>query len=286
MSQFAGDPLDHLIQLALSEDIGTGDVTTEALVPPGGKASAVAVAKGEIVLSGVDVAQRVFTRIDSEVRFTQRASDGTLLAPGDIAFEVAGRLRSLLTGERVALNFVQRLSGVATLTRAAVRALSGTKTRLLDTRKTTPGFRSLEKRAVRVGGGYGHRTNLADGVLIKDNHIAAVGGIPEAIRRARAAVHPLLKIEIEVKNLAEVKEALSAGADMLLLDNMSDTQLAEAVLQVAGKIPTEASGNVTLERLPAIARTGVDYVSMGALTHSAPAADLSFAITPERGTKP
>ncbi len=174
---------------------------------------------------------------------------------------------------------MQQLSGVATLTREATRALAGTRTKLLDTRKTAPGYRALQKQAVRAGGGHGHRTNLADGVLIKDNHIASVGSIGEAIRRARAHAHPLLKIEIEVKNLGEVREALHAGADMILLDNMSDAQLAEAVQVVAGRIPTEASGNMSIERLAAVARAGVDYVSMGALTHSAPAADLSLAIT-------
>lgn len=279
MHLFEGDALDQLVRLALAEDLGAGDVTSEALVPTSARGAAVAVAKGELVLAGVDAAARVFHFLDPTVVFVARHADGAALGPGDVAFEVRGALRTLLSGERTALNFVQRLSGIATLARAATSALHGSRTRLLDTRKTTPGLRGLEKRAVRAGGGHGHRTSLADGVMIKDNHIAAVGGIREAVRRARAHAHPLLKIEVEVKNLAEVREAVAAGADMLLLDNMSDGQLAEAVREVGGRIPCEASGNMTIDRLAAVARTGVDYVSMGALTHSAPAADLSFAIT-------
>lgn len=279
MHLFNGDSLDQLVRMALAEDIGAGDVTSESLVPEAAQGSAVAVAKSHLVLAGVDAAERVFAILDPAVKFTRKKEDGAALSPGDVAFEVTGSLRSLLIGERTALNFVQRLCGIATLTREASKALEGTKTRLLDTRKTTPGFRTLEKRAVKAGGGHGHRTNLADGVLIKDNHIAAVGSIAEAVKRARASAHPLLKIEVEVKNLTELHEALKAGADMLLLDNMTDAQLTEAVRAVAGKVPTEASGNMSVDRLAAVARAGVDFVSMGALTHSAPAADLSFAIT-------
>lgn len=279
MHLFDGDPLDDLIRLALREDVGAGDLTTEATVPADAVGAAVAVAKAELVLAGVEAAARVFALLDPTAAFVRRAVDGDLLGPGDVAFEVRGSLRTLLTGERTALNFVQRLSGVATLTRTAVRALEGTRTRLLDTRKTTPGLRALEKRAVRAGGGHGHRTSLADGIMIKDNHIAAVGTITDAVRRARAYAHPLVKIEVEVKNIEEVREAVAAGADLLLLDNMTDLQLAEAVRVVAGRVPTEASGNMSVARLAAVARTGVDYVSMGALTHSAPAADLSLAIT-------
>jgi nicotinate-nucleotide pyrophosphorylase (carboxylating) len=276
---FDGDALDQLIRLALTEDIGAGDATTESIVAADATGAAVAIAKGELIVCGVDVAARVFELLDARVKFTPRAKDGDALSPGDVAFELAGSLRTLLTGERAALNFVQRLSGIATLTRRCVRALEGSKTRLLDTRKTAPGFRALEKRAVRAGGGHGHRTNLADGVLIKDNHIAAAGSITQAVTRARSYVHPLLRIEVEVKNLTEVEEALRAGAGMLLLDNMSDAQLTEAVRVVNGRVPTEASGNISLDRLPAICRTGVDFVSMGALTHSAPAADIALAIT-------
>ncbi len=285
MHLFDGDALDDLIRLALREDVGAGDVTTEATVPLDARGAAVAVAKSELVLAGVDVAARVFTLIDPSITFERRAAEGDLLGPGDVAFEVTGTLRTLLVGERIALNFVQRLSGIATHTRACVRALEGTKTKLLDTRKTTPAFRALEKRAVRAGGGHGHRTSLADGVLIKDNHIAAVGSLTEAVRRARQYAHPLVKVEVEVKNLAELDEALAAGAEMLLLDNMTDAQLAQAVRRVAGRVPTEASGNMSLGRLAQVAKTGVAYVSMGALTPSSPAADLSLAITRVDGRK-
>lgn len=279
MHLFDGDPLDELIRMALREDLGAGDLTTEATVPASARGTAVAVSKGDFVLAGVDTARRVFAILDPSAEFKPLNDDGTAMSPGSFAFEVRGSLRTLLLGERTALNFVQRLSGIATLTREAARALEGTKTKLLDTRKTTPGLRALEKRAVRAGGGHGHRTSLADGIMIKDNHIAAVGSITEAIRRARAHAHPLVKIEVEVKNFDEVREAVAGGADMLLLDNMSDAQLAEAVRIVAGRIPTEASGNMSVARLKTVAAAGVDYVSMGALTHSAPAADISFAIT-------
>jgi len=279
MHLYDGDALDELIRMALREDVGAGDLTTEATVPAGARGAAVAVAKGDIVLAGLDAARRTFAILDPEARFEPLAHDGAELSPGGLAFRVTGSLRTLLVGERTALNFVQRLSGAATLTRACVRALEGTKTRLLDTRKTTPGLRALEKRAVRAGGGHGHRTSLADGIMIKDNHVAAVGSITEAVRRARAHAHPLVKVEVEVKNFDEVREAVAAGADMLLLDNMTDAQLAEAVRIVGGRVPTEASGNMSLARLPLVAKAGVDYVSMGALTHSAPAADVSFAIT-------
>ena len=279
MHLFDGDSLDELVRMALREDIGAGDLTSEATIPFDARGSAVAVAKSDLVFAGADAARRTFAMLDPEAVFEPVACDGMSLSPGGIAFRVTGRLRTLLIGERTALNFVQRLSGIATLTNEAVRALAGSKTRLLDTRKTTPGLRALEKRAVRAGGGHGHRTSLADGVMIKDNHVAAVGSISEAVRRARGHVHPLVKIEVEVKNLDEVREAVAAGADMLLLDNMTDAQLAAAVREVNGRVPTEASGNMTIARLPAVAKTGVDFVSMGALTHSAPAADISFAIT-------
>lgn len=279
MHLYDGDALDTLVRAALAEDLGAGDVTSEALVPPDAMGSAEIVAKSELVLAGLDAVERTFAILDPTVELTRRRADGDRLGPGDVACSLRGPLRSLLVGERTALNFLQRLSGIATLTRRCADALDGTKTRLLDTRKTTPGWRGLEKRAVRAGGGHGHRTSLADGVMIKDNHIAAVGTITEAVRRARAFAHPLLRVEVEVKNLAEVREALAAGADVLLLDNMSDVQLAEAVGVVAGRMPTEASGNMSLDRLATVAAAGVDYVSMGALTHSAPAADLSFAIS-------
>ncbi len=279
MHLFDGDVLDELVRLALREDLGAGDATTEALVPASARGAAVAVAKSGLVLSGLEAAERVFRLLDPGIDFSRRAADGDELEPGDVAFEARGSLRTLLSGERTALNFLQRLSGIATETRAAVRLLEGTKVRLLDTRKTTPGWRGLEKRAVRDGGGHGHRTSLADGILIKDNHIAAVGSIAEAVRRAKAFAHPLLRVEVEVKDLAELDEALAAGADLVLLDNLTDELLAAAVRRVAGRVPVEASGNMSRERLRSVAETGVDFISMGALTHSAPAADLSLAVT-------
>lgn len=279
MHLFLGDALDQLVRLALAEDLGAGDVTTEAVVSRDARGRAVVVAKSELVLAGLDAAERTFLHVDDSVVVRRLRAEGDELTPGDLAMEIEGPLRALLTGERVALNFLQRLSGIATAARAAVKALEGTKTRVLDTRKTAPGWRRLEKRAVRAGGALGHRTNLGDGVMIKDNHIAAVGSITEAVRRARAYAHPLLRIEVEVKSLEEVQEALAAGADMLLLDNMNDEQIAAAVQVVNRRVPTEASGNMTLERLPSVGRTGVDFVSIGALTHSAIAADLSLAIS-------
>lgn len=279
MHLFDGDALDQLIRLALVEDVGAGDLTTESVVPETARGAAACVAKEELVLSGVDAAERTFFLLDPTVEFTAFRRNGDRLLPGDVAFELRGPLRALLTGERTALNFMQRLSGIATKTALAVRALEGTKTQLLDTRKTTPGLRSLEKRAVRHGGGHGHRTSLADGVMIKDNHIAAAGSIRDAVARARAFVHPLVKIEVEVTNLDELNEALDAGADMILLDNMTSQQLAECVRLVDGRVPLEASGNMTLERLRRVADAGVDFISMGALTHSAAASDLSLRIT-------
>lgn len=287
MHLFDGDALDQLVRLALTEDVGAGDLTTESVVPAGARGAAVCVAKDELVLSGVDAARRTFLLLDPTAEFIVRRQDGERLTPGDVAFEVRGSLRTLLTGERTALNFVQRLSGIATLTSQCAQALEGTRTRLLDTRKTTPGLRALEKRAVRHGGGHGHRTSLADGVMIKDNHVAAAGSIRAAVRSARDFVHPLVKIEVEVKSVDELREAIDAGADMVLLDNMNDAQLAECVQVTAGRVPTEASGNMSLERLPRVAAAGVDFVSMGALTHSARASDLSFAITRvDRGATP
>lgn len=279
MHLYNGDSTDQLIRLALAEDLGTGDITSEALLPPNARGKGVVMAKQDLVLAGTFVAARVFELLDPKASIRLLKKDGDRLRPGEHALEVESTLPLLLSGERTALNFLQRLSGVASHTSKAVEALAGSKTRLLDTRKTTPGFRNLEKRAVRAGGAHGHRSSLSDGVMIKDNHIAAVGSIGEAVRRARAFVHPLVKIEVEVKNLSEVDEALAAGADMLLLDNMNDEELAQAVSRVAGRVPTEASGNMNIERLPRVAATGVDFVSMGALTHSAPAADLSFVLT-------
>ncbi len=273
-----GDAVGRLIALALEEDVGPGDVTAEACVPADARGSGLIFAKEALVVSGISAAARVLRVLDPSCELEALHSEGDRVGPGEGVLRVRGRLRAILTGERTALNLVQRLSGIATLTRTYAQALAGTKTRLLDTRKTTPGMRELEKAAVRAGGGVNHRGALFDGVLVKDNHAAAAGGIGEAVRRARRAAHPLLKIEAEVSTPEQIDEALAAGADMLLLDNLGDEDLRRAVQQVAGRVPLEASGGMTLERLPRVAATGVDYVSVGALTHSAPAVDLSLML--------
>jgi nicotinate-nucleotide pyrophosphorylase (carboxylating) len=272
------DAVGRLIALALEEDVGPGDRTAEACVPASARGTAAIVAKEPLVLSGLAAAARVFLALDPECALEPLHAEGDAVDAGARVLRLRGKLRALLTGERTALNLLQRLSGIATLTRSYAQALAGTRTRLLDTRKTTPGLRALEKAAVRAGGGMNHRGALFDGLLVKDNHAAAAGGIGEAVRRARAAAPPLLKVEAEVSTPQQIEEALAAGADMLLLDNLGDGELAAAVAQVAGRVPTEASGGMTLERLPRVAACGVDYVSVGALTHSAPAVDLSLLV--------
>jgi nicotinate-nucleotide pyrophosphorylase (carboxylating) len=278
----AGDAVGLLIALALAEDVGPGDLTAEAVVPAHARGSGLLVAKESLVVSGTSVAARVFRALDPACELEALRSEGDKAGPGDGVLRVRGSLRAILSGERTALNFLQRLCGIATLTARYVQALQGTGTRLLDTRKTTPGLRELEKAAVRAGGGTNHRGALFDGILVKDNHAAAAGGVGEAVRRAKRAAHPLLKVEAEVSTPEQIEEALGAGADMLLLDNLGDAELKAAVKQVAGRVPTEASGNMTLDRLPRVAACGVDYVSVGALTHSAPAADLSLLVETAR----
>lgn len=274
------DALDRLIELALEEDLGAaGDVTSRAVVPEDLAAQAVVVAKEPLVVAGTEAARRVFMRADSRLIVQVLLADGAAAAPGDIVLRAEGSARSLLAAERTALNFLQRLSGIATHTRRAVQELAGTRTRLLDTRKTAPGWRALEKAAVRSGGGTNHRQGLYDAVLVKDNHVAAAGSVQEAVRRARAAGLP---VEVEVKSLEEVDGALEAGAERLLLDNFQLDALRAAVARIGGRAQTEASGGVTVGTLRAIAGTGVDFVSMGALTHSAPAADLTLALSWKR----
>ena len=265
-----GDAVGRLIALALEEDVGPGDRTAEACVPPLARGSALIFAKEPLIVSGISAAARVFRALDPGCELEALAGESDAANPGEGILRVRGSLRAILTGERTALNLLMRLCGVATL--------AGTKTRLLDTRKTTPGMRELEKAAVRAGGGFNHRGALFDGILVKDNHAAAAGGIGEAVRRARAQAHPLLKVEAEVSTPQHIEEALEAGADMLLLDNLDDDELRKAVQQVRGRVPVEASGGMTLDRLPRVAETGVDYVSVGALTHSAPAVDLSLMV--------
>jgi nicotinate-nucleotide pyrophosphorylase (carboxylating) len=278
--------VERLIDLALDEDLSLGDATSEATIPASARGRGTFLAKDPLVLAGTAVAARVFERLGAACKFDR--ADGDRVPKGEVFGEATGPLRALLAAERSALNFLQRLSGIATGTRTAVDALSaaGGRTRLLDTRKTTPGWRSLEKEAVRAGGGVNHRFSLGDGILVKDNHVAACGGVGEAVRRARARGNAMLRVEVEVVDLAGLAEAISAGADIVLLDNMDDPAMAEAVRQSAGRVILEASGNMTLERLPRVAATGVDFVSMGALTHSARAADISFEIEPAGGTRP
>ncbi len=273
------DCIDRLIDLALDEDLGSaGDITTCATIGAEAMGRARFLAKEPLVLAGLDVAARVFEKLDARCRVCFDAEAGADVAAGQVFGTVAGPYRALLTGERTALNFLQRLSGIATATRRAAEALAGTRCQILDTRKTTPGWRVLEKAAVRTGGGHNHRFGLFDGVLIKDNHIEAVGSIAEAVRRARQSTHHLIRIEVEVETMAQVDEALEAGADVLMLDNMSDEMMRAAVARIGGRAKTEASGGVRHERLKAIAATGVDFVSMGAITHSARAVDISLDV--------
>ncbi|HKC60620.1 MAG TPA: carboxylating nicotinate-nucleotide diphosphorylase [Myxococcales bacterium] len=273
-----GDAVGRLIELALEEDVGPGDRTAEACVPPQARGTALVVAKEPLIVSGVSAAARVFRALDADCELAPLLGEGDAAAAGAGVLRVRGRLRGLLSAERTALNLLQRLCGIATLTQRYAQALRGTRTRLLDTRKTSPGMRALEKAAVRAGGGGNHRGALFDGILVKDNHAAAAGGVGEAVRRAKAAASPLLRVEAEVSTPEQIEEALAAGADLLLLDNLGDRELAAAVKQVAGRAPTEASGGITLDRLQRIAACGVDYVSVGALTHSAPAVDLSLIV--------
>ena len=272
--------MDDLVERALAEDVGTGDVTTEATVPAGARARATITQKAPGVVYGLDVAEAVFRRLDPSCEI-ERGPEGEWRDAGALVLRVDGSARALLTAERTALNFLQRLSGVATVTASVVRAVrdaGGTAT-ILDTRKTTPGLRALEKAAVLAGGGLNHRAGLYDMVLIKENHIAAAGGIAAAVRAARERA-PDLPLEVEVRNSEEIDEALAAGAQRLLLDNMTPAELRAAVRLVAGRARLEASGGVTFETLKEIADTGVDWVSVGALTHSAPALDLSLLLEP------
>ncbi|MCY1022145.1 carboxylating nicotinate-nucleotide diphosphorylase [Pyxidicoccus sp. MSG2] len=275
------DYLDRLIALALDEDLGAaGDVTSQALIPPDAEGSAELVAKEQLVLAGMEAFIRVFHKVDPDVEVELIRRDGEEIKPKVVAARCHGRLRSLLVAERTALNLVQRAAGIATLAQQAMTSVRGSKLKVLDTRKTPPGMRTLAKDAVRMGGASNHRFGLFDGVLIKDNHIAAVGGsISEALRLAKLHGPRLAKIEIEVTNLKQLAEAIEHGADVVMLDNMDDAQIREAVKLTNGRVPLEVSGGVTLDRLPRLAKMGVDFVSMGALTHSARAMDLSLEIT-------
>lgn len=277
------EPLDpgvyrELVRRALAEDFGWGDVTTEAVIDRNQKARAVILAKSPCVIAGLDVAAEAFRQLDPGVQIAVYNADGSVCEPGTEVAELRGQAAALLTAERTALNFMQRLTGIATLTRRFVEAAAG-RIVVLDTRKTTPLLRALEKYAVRVGGGVNHRSGLDDGILIKDNHIRLAGGVVNAVTRMRKANREM-PTEVEAQSLTQVDEALAAGADIVLLDNLSTDDIIAAVARCRGRAKTEVSGGVTLARVPELAATGADYVSVGGLTHSAPAADLSFEIEP------
>jgi nicotinate-nucleotide pyrophosphorylase (carboxylating) len=269
-----------MVTMALREDVGGDDITTRLTVDPDAHCRAEVLAKGDGVLSGVAPFWMVFNLLDAEIEVTQRMADGQRFSKGEVLASFTGRAQPILTGERTALNFLQHLSGVATLTSRFVEAVEGLPVRITDTRKTTPLFRRLEKDAVRHGGGHNHRYALYDGILIKDNHIQAAGGVTEAVRRAKAGAHHLMKIEVEVTTLDQCDEALAAGAEVILLDNLDPATTRQAVARGAGRgVTFEASGNVNLQTVRTIAETGVDLISVGALTHSAPAADVSLEVT-------
>jgi nicotinate-nucleotide pyrophosphorylase (carboxylating) len=271
-----GFEMDELLRRALLEDIGSGDVTTLSVIPPDLQGSAVVFGREPFVLSGSKPFRTIFELLDPDIRVECLFPDGEQIGPDVAVFRLQGRVRTILTGERTALNFAQRLSGIATLTRKMTDAIAGTGCRLLDTRKTSPLWRSLEKEAVRHGGGTNHRFGLADGILIKDNHIAAAGGITESVRRAREGAPHTLRVEIEVENIEQLHEAIAAGADIVMLDNFSLDMLKQAAKIGKGRVLLEASGGVNLQTVRAIAETGVDFVSCGALTHSARAVDLTM----------
>ncbi len=280
-------PLDpalyrEAVRRALAEDLGWGDVTTEATVDASLRAKGVILAKSDCVVAGLELAAEAFRQLDPGAVFTPLRADGDRCPPGTVVAEVRGSAATMLTAERTALNFIQRLSGIATLTRRFVDAAGGTIT-VLDTRKTTPTLRALEKYAVRAGGGTNHRAGLDDGILIKDNHIRLGGGVRKAVAQMKAAGLEM-PIEIEAQSLDQVDEAIAAGADIILLDNLSIEEVRASVRRIGGRAKVEISGGVTLDRMPELAATGADYVSVGALTHSAPAADLSFELEPDPAT--
>ena len=277
--------VDAIILNALKEDIGNGDVTTSSVIPGNHTSTAALIAKGDLILAGLPFAERVFQLIDDSLKFMILKQEGRRVKAGDIIAKIKGETGSLLLAERTALNLLQRVSGIATLTNDYVRAVKGLDAKITDTRKTAPGLRFFDKYAVRAGGGNNHRYGLFDGVLIKDNHIAAAGGVEKAVELARSNIHHLLKIEVEAKNIRDVKAALTAGADIIMLDNMSVGNMKKAVGIIQERdvgVMIEASGNINLENVRKVAETGVDLISIGALTHSAPAADLSLDIVSSR----
>ena len=270
--------IKSLLASALSEDIGTGDVTTSSCVAADAFTKGYFIAKESGVICGIDLLAIIFSMLDERVRVTPRLKDGDMAEAGEPVADIRGPARAILTGERVALNFIRHLSGIATQTNQAVKAVSGTKAKIIDTRKTTPGLRILEKYAVRCGGGKNHRFGLSDGILIKDNHIVAAGGVKQAVEKARQNAPHTLKIEVETETVQQIDEALNAGADVIMLDNMTVQQMTDAVKQIGGRALTEASGNMGDKDLKPVADTGVDFISIGALTHSVKALDISLKL--------
>ena len=270
--------IDRLIDLAIEEDIATGDITTNAIIPVHAKAVAEMKAKADGVISGLEIAKQVFERFEKDIVWEPLVTDGTTVKKGDIILRIEASYRTLLCGERLSLNILQRMSGIATATSHYMKELAGTHTQLLDTRKTAPGLRVLDKMAVKDGGATNHRMGLYDMAMIKDNHIKVAGGITNAVNAVRAHIPAGIKIEVETTNLAEVREALAMHADIIMLDNMSNAEMAEAVKIIHGQAKTEASGNMSIPRLKEVAATGVDFISVGALTHSVTALDISMNI--------
>lgn len=267
---------DRYIRMALEEDITSGDISTNCVMPVYQKGQAELICKQDGIVAGLMVFKRVFEMLDSTVSFDMHVNEGDSVKKGELMAVVTGDIRAILSGERTALNFLQRMSGIATYTNSIVKLLGGSKTTLLDTRKTTPNMRIFEKYAVKAGGGSNHRYNLSDGIMLKDNHIGAAGGITKAVKMAKANASFVHKIEVEVENLDMVREAVEAGADIIMLDNMSPDEMKEAVKIIDGRALTECSGNITKENIKNIIDTGVDFVSSGALTHSAPIMDISL----------
>lgn len=268
--------IDSVIDAALREDMPQGDITSENIIPAESRSRAIILAKENGILAGLDVARRVFEKIDSSIEFDKKKNDGQKFSDGETLAVLQGSSISLLKGERTALNFLQRMSGIATTTGKFVQALEGKKTKILDTRKTTPGLRNLEKYAVRMGGGQNHRLNLSEMVLIKDNHIKIVGNISEAVKKAKERIAPGIKVEVEATSLAQVQEAVQSGADMVMLDNMRMDKMEEVVRWVKGRIPLEVSGSVTHGKIREIAALGIDFISVGSLTHSYQSVDISM----------
>lgn len=274
--------IDKIIALAIEEDIESGDITTNALVPEASMAVAEMTAKADGVISGIEIARKVFEQIDKNILWTPFVKEGDRVKKGDRIVRIEGSFRALLTAERTALNILQRMSGIATAASLYVKELEGTGTNLLDTRKTAPGMRILDKMAVKAGGGTNHRMGLYDMALIKDNHIKVAGGIPNAVMQVRKSIKPGISIEVEVTNLDETQQAIDSGADIIMLDNMNTAQMAQAVKLINGRAKTEASGNMTLSRIKEVASAGVNFISVGALTHSVTALDISMNIVPTK----